>query len=158
MTMIHLTGEALFSLIKKHYPQASVQEETQQIYLVLKVEQKDYPVFLRIFDEAHLLQIIAFIPCSLDKATVNDMARLLHMLNKEIDVPGFGMDETSEIVFYRLMLPAQHKKMDSEQILEFLRATEQVCGMFTPPIEAIASGQLTLEEIMKKAQELEGES
>jgi hypothetical protein len=152
--MINMTPDALLTLLKKHYPDATIQEETQQVYTILKIDQKEYPLFLRVFDEGHLLQILAFIPCQLEKSAIPDMARLLHLLNKELDVPGFGMDEMAGVVFYRLMLPTPKKKIDSELLLAFLKTVEHVCQMFISPIEAIGLAQLSLEDILKKAQEL----
>lgn len=153
--MIDMTPEALLGLLKKHQYEANIQDETQQVYTILKVEQKEYPLFLRVFDEGHLLQMLAFIPCKLEKHVVSDMARLLHLLNKELDVPGFGMDEIAGVVFYRIMLPTPKKKIDSELVVAFLKTVEHVCQMFAAPIEAVGFGQATLEDILKKAQELE---
>ena len=154
--MINMTPEALLSVLKKnHYDDAAIQDETNQVYTILKMDQKEYPLFLRVFDDGHLLQMLAFIPCQLEKEVIPDMARLLHLLNKELDVPGFGMDEMAGVVFYRIMLPTPKKKIDSELLLAFLKTIEHVCQMFAAPIEAIGFGQATLEQILQKAQELE---
>jgi hypothetical protein len=101
-----------------------------------------------------LLQLLVFIPCQLQKEVIPDMARLLHLLNKELDVPGFGMDEMAGVIFYRLMLPTPNKKIEEELLGAFLRTVEQVCKMFSGPIEAVAMGATTLEEILTKAKEL----
>jgi hypothetical protein len=90
-----------------------------------------------------------------NQAVVADLARLLHLLNKELDVPGFGMDEMAGVVFYRLMLPTPKKKIDADLLLAFLKTVEHVCQMFSTPIEAISTGQMTLDEILAKAQEME---
>jgi hypothetical protein len=77
------------------------------------------------------------------------------MLNKELDVPGFGMDEIAGVVFYRLMLPTPNKKIDEELLLAFLKTIEQVCKMFATPIEAVGYGHTTLDEILQKTREME---
>lgn len=141
--------------MRKHNYEADIQEDTQQVYTILKIGGKEYPLFLRIFDDGHLLQMLAFIPSPLEKHIVSDMARLLHILNKELDVPGFGMDEMAGIVFYRLMLPTHKKKIEGELLIAFIKTIEQVCKMFAGPIEAVGYGQLTLEEILKKAQDMQ---
>ncbi len=152
--MINLTLEALITLLKKHDYEPSIQEETQQVYTVLNVEKKDYPLFMRIFDEGHLLQLLVFIPCELKKEAVSDMARLLHLLNKELDIPGFGMDEKAAVVFYRVMLPTPHKKIDSELLLAYVKTVEHVCQMFATPVEAVGFGHATLDQILQKAEEI----
>ena len=161
--------------------EADIQPDTQQVYTNFKINQKEYPLFLRVFDEGHLLQLLVFIPSHLEpneksvsnkkaksdapalsesqlKESTADLARLLHLLNKELDVPGFGMDEMAGVVFYRLMLPTPKKKIDEDLLLAYLKTAEHVCQMFSTPIEAVSSGQMTLDQILAKAHELEKSS
>ena len=65
------------------------------------------------------------------------------------------MDEMAGVVFYRLMLPTPKKKIESDLLLAFLKTIEHVCQMFANPIEAVTSGQMTLDQILAKAQELD---
>lgn len=178
--MINMTPEAILTFMRKSKYEADIQADTQQVYTIFKINQREYPLFLRIFDDGHLLQVLVFIPSHLQanerfalgkekglsagseesastnqRVTVADLARLLHLLNKELDVPGFGMDEAAGVVFYRLMLPTPKKKIDSELLLAFLKTAEHVCKMFSTPIEAVSSGQMTLNQILAKAQELD---
>lgn len=155
--MLNITPEALLAFMKKQKYEAAIQPDTSQVYTILKIDRKEYPLFLRIFEEGPLLQLLVFIPCPLEKEIAPDMGRLLHLLNKELDVPGFGMDENAGVIFYRLMLPAQAKKIDEELLTTFLKTTEHVCKMFSNPIEAVAFRHATLDEILKKAQEMEQE-
>ncbi len=168
--MINISTDSLLEFMRKNKYESDIQTDTGQVYTILKINQKEYPLFLRVFDEGHLLQVLAFIPTHLkqkdpqkstsesplnDKAVICDLARLLHLLNKELDVPGFGMDEMAGVVFYRLMLPTPKKKIDPDLLLAFLKTVDHVCKMFSNPIEAVSSGQMTLDQILTKAQELE---
>ncbi|MBA3722810.1 MAG: YbjN domain-containing protein [Parachlamydiaceae bacterium] len=153
--MINMIPADLLAYLRKNNYEADIQEETQQVYTILKISEKEYPLFLRIFDEGHLLQLLAFIPTPLPTEVVSDMARLLHLLNKELDVPGFGMDEIVGAVFYRLMLPTPKKKIDGEVLIAFIRTIEHVCKMFATPVEAVGHGQITLDDILKKINEME---
>lgn len=163
--MINMTPEAILTFMHKNKYEADIQADTQQVYTIFKIGEKEYPLFLRVFDEGHLLQLLVFIPSHLEpsesltndkqKTVLADLARLLHLLNKELDVPGFGMDETAGVIFYRLMLPTPNKKIESELLLAFLKTTEHVCQMFSTPIEAVSAGQMTLDEILAKAKEME---
>lgn len=155
--MINMTIDSLLNFMRQHEYEADIQADTQQVYTILKISNKEYPLFLRVFDEGHLLQLLVFIPFTLEKKLVPDMARLLHILNKELDVPGFGMDEMAGVVFYRIMLPTPKKKIDNELLAAFLKTVEQVCTMFAVPIEAIGYGKMTLDEILEKAQEAQPE-
>ena len=151
--MLSMKLSSILSYLKKNNYPAEIQEETQQIFMMLKLADKEYPAFVRVYDEGHLIQLLAFIPVSLEPEVVPDMARLLHLLNKELDVPGFGMDEIAGAVFYRLMLPAFQKKIEEDLLLAYLKTIEHVCKMFATPIEAVAHKLLTLEEIIQKAKE-----
>lgn len=174
--MINMTSDSILNFMQKNKYEADIQPDTQQVYTIFKNDQKEYPLFLRIFDNGHLLQLLVFIPCHLEPneefakgnpvkhhdlknpqqdAIVTDVARLLHLLNKELDIPGFGMDEMAGVVFYRLMLPTPKKKIDSDLLLAFLKTVEHVCQMFSTPIEALSSGRMTLNEILSKAREME---
>lgn len=177
--MINITPDTLLQFMKKHHYEADIQADTEQVFTIFKINKKEYPLFLRVFDEGHLLQLLVFIPSHLEpsdesssekkiphehsehlpkreqKVVLADLARLLHLLNKELDVPGFGMDELAGVVFYRLMLPTPKKKIDSEMLLAFIKTIEHVCQMFSTPIEAVSSGQMTLDQILAKAKEME---
>lgn len=155
--MINMTAESILDYMRKHHYDAEIQTDTQQVYTILKISEREYPLFLRIFDEGHLLQVLAFIPTPIEKEVIPDLARLLHILNKELDVPGFGMDEMAGVVFYRLMLPTPKKKIEGDLLIAFLKTVEQVCKMFAGPVEAVSQGLMTLEEILKKAQEMQAE-
>ncbi len=82
---------------------------------------------------------------------VADMGRLLHMFNKELDVPGFGMDELIGVVFFRCMIPS-HKHEIQEQIVEsYLSTFKTVCHSFSPAVEALAAGAITFDQMLAKA-------
>lgn len=155
--MINMTNQDLLSYLRKNQYEAEVQEETQQVYTIIKIGEREYPLFLRIVDDGHLLQMLAFIPCPLEKPIIPDMARLLHLLNKELDLPGFGMDEMAGVIFYRLMLPTPKKKIEGDLLLAFIKTIERVCEMFSNPIEAIGYGHMTLDEVLQKASEMDSE-
>jgi hypothetical protein len=42
------------------------------------------------------------------------------MLNKELDMPGFCLDETSMTVFYRLVLPTLNKELQEGSFEAFI--------------------------------------
>lgn len=148
--MVQLTKEAILAFMKKHNYTADIQNETGQVFTIFKMKNRECPVFLRIFEESQLLQILAFVPCPLEPKLVPDMARLLHLLNKEVDLPGFGMDELSGVVFYRLMIPAFNKKVDDDVLEGYLKTVKNVCELFLPAIETVAFGHATIDDIFNK--------
>ena len=65
------------------------------------------------------------------------------------------MDEMAGVAFYRLMLPTPKKNIEEDLLLAYLKTAEHVCQMFSTPIEAVSTGQMTLDQILEKAHDLE---
>ncbi len=150
--MIDLKLEPILKYLREQKYDANLQTETQQIYLIFKILQKDFPVFIRVFDSQDLLQLLVFMPCAFREKVAGDCARLLHLLNKELDLPGFGMDESSGALFYRLSIPFFGKTFDEKLLDGFLGSMKQLSETLYPAIEAVASGAATFEDILKKAE------
>jgi hypothetical protein len=134
-----------------HQPQ--LQKETNQVYIIFKQEGRDFPLFFRIFEGGELLQLLIFIPCSLRKTAANDLARLLVYLNKELDIPGFGMDESSSLVFFRVMIPAYDGGIPEKILDSMLSSIRTICQTFAPVVAAVATGTNTFEDVLKKIRE-----
>lgn len=143
--------------IQKHLQKNSInaefQKETNQLVIVLKIAEREFPLFIRIFEGGELLQILAFLPCTIKPKNMGDTGRLLHLLNKEIDVPGFGMDEESGVAFYRCMIPAKEHHIDAAIFDALLNAAQVVCTSFAAVIAAVAFGSVSFEEVIKKSKQ-----
>lgn len=150
--MINLTLEDIKSHLTSMKYDAHVQDQTQQVYTIIKDGEKEFPVFFRIFND-ELLQILVFIPCPVNPEKLADIARLLHLLNRELDIPGFCMDEKMGVIFYRCMIPVTGKKVPPKVFDSFLGAVETVCKSFTGAIEAVAYGAISVDDVLKKASE-----
>lgn len=151
MTTLNL--ENIQKILKKKKHDANIQQETQQVYTILKLGEREFPLFIRIYEQGDLVQLLAFFPCQLKTETLGDLGRLLHIFNKELDIPGFGMDEVASVVFFRCMIPMQKNKLDEQLLETFLNTVELACQTFSPTIEAISLGIVNLDEMIKKAQE-----
>ena len=139
-------------LVEKDVP-SELQKETNQLVLNLLIAQKECPLFIRIYEGNEMVQLLAFLPLQFKPNTVNDMARLLGFLNKELDVPGFGLDEDVGVVFFRAMIPVKEKLLEPTFLLGFLNAVQMACETFTPVIAAVAEGNRSFADIVKKAKE-----
>ena len=138
--------------------EAEIQKETNQLCILLKIADREYPLFIRIYEGEELLQLLSFLPCNTKTSTLADTARLLHLLNKEIDIPGFGMDESADVVFYRCMIPIKNKIIDESLFNSYLNASQVVCQSFSPVIAAVAYGAISYENVLAKAKENSGQS
>jgi len=148
--MIPLSLENVEKYLAAENIQTSLQNDSQQLYCIRKYGGLEYPLFLRVYDRETLLQLLLFFPLSIKSGTESDLARLLILINKEVDLPGFGMDETAGVVYYRLMLPSFEKKVQSELITTFLEAQERICRTFIGPIMMVSQGKATYQSILKQ--------
>jgi hypothetical protein len=148
----------LLEALKKLNFDPKIQPETNQIFLTFEHEGHEFPIFIRPLHDGELIQLLTFVPCSIDADKLQDVARFLHMLNKELDVPGFCMDEQSQTIFYRVVLPSLKKEFHPESLEALLNTSQVICKSFGTVIEALAIGALTLQEIIDKARSLEQEN
>lgn len=130
------------------------QKETDQVYVLFEVERQEFPLFFRIYEEESMLQLLIFFPFQLHADRFNAMARMLHFVNKEIDLPGFGMDEAVGLVFHRIMCPLFEKKIDTHLLKTYLEAAPKLCQKFFAPLAGTAMSHLSFEELIKKSQGL----
>lgn len=143
--------------IKQHFSsqkfEPELQKETNQLYIILKILARDYPLFIRIYEESHLLQLLVFIPAVIKKGVEGELARLLVYINKELDVPGFGMDETSSLVFFRVMIPTYEEQVHMQVLDSMLNSIQMICQTFSPAIATVSSGGATFADVLKKVKE-----
>lgn len=156
--MIDLTLDAIQKYLETLKLDVKRQPETDQLFVVFKYEDFEFPLFIRVFPDSQLLQFLLFIPFSTQPGTNAEVARLLHLLNKELDIPGFGMDESTKLIFYRIMIPATNSQIHSEIIKAYIGTVENVFKTFTPVIANVASGQAKFDEVLKKIKESQPKS
>jgi len=151
--MMKVNEESFLELLKEMGYEPELQKETNQIYCLVKHDKREYPLFIRFVHEGDLIQLLTFIPCSVKAEHNGDVSRFLHIVNKELDVPGFCLDEISTTVFYRLMVPTSKKEIQKDILEALLNTSKTVCTTFSPAIEAMAMGMMSLEDVLKKAKE-----
>lgn len=151
--MIALNNDAVIAFLKEKGLKAVLQPETDQVLVVLKVLSTEYPLFIRILTDGPVLQLLVFLPSPLKEETLAEISRLLHLLNKEMDIPGFGMDESSGVIFYRISIPALNKKIDTTLLETYINSIEVICRSFTPVIHNVSQGTMTFAAVQQKSLE-----
>lgn len=150
--MIPCRNESLEKFLKGQNLAPEFQKETGQIYVLFKIDGQDFPLFFRIYEGEELLQLLIFFPLQVPKHRFDPMARMLHLLNKEIDLPGFGIDEGVGLVFHRIVIPIFDKKIDTHLLESYLKAAPKICQQFFQAIAGTATSDLSFEDILKKSQ------
>jgi hypothetical protein len=151
--MIDLSNDAIVAFMTEKGYKSALQKQTDQVLVLLNIDGMEYPLFIRILEEGPVLQLLVFIPCNIKVETLSEVARLLHLLNKEMDIPGFGMDETAGVIFYRVSVPSLNKKVDTTLLLTYINSIELICKSFSPVIHNVSHVTMSFEAVLKKAQE-----
>lgn len=168
------TSEALFEFIKKNKFTCEIQKDL--VANTFQIGRKSFTLYLKAMDQGDVLQLLVFLPshlqpnkhfsatteetASLTNSISNlnpsaaDLSRLLLLLNKELDLPGFGLDELGGTVYFRLMLPTPKKRIDDELLMTYLKKIQHLCAIFSTPIEAISAGLMSLEQFLEKTKEM----
>jgi hypothetical protein len=136
--MIPLKNDDVVECLKKEGQKPEVEKESKQQYFTMKIVEKEVPVFFRIMGESSVLQMIAYPPTQIQEETFGEIARFLHILNKELDIPGFGMDEKTKLIFYRVVLPCLDEKIDERLISAYIKTIQNALTYFFAGIEAAA--------------------
>ncbi len=147
------TSEAIGKYLKEQGVDNRILNDTDQVSFVMELEGRQVPVFINVQSGGLTVQLMACIPYKMGPGTVNEVARLLHFLNKAIDAPGFGLDEDSDLIFYRVMIPARDCIIDMALFNNYLNTVQRVCQDFIVPIEPVAMGKVTFDEMKAKAED-----
>lgn len=145
-----LTQTHLFQFLKENQLDPVLQKETGQLYTLFNKNGVDVYIFYVITSQNRMLQLIAYLPYQLHEKTLSDVARMLHMLNKELDMPGFGMDETEKLMFYRSVLPCFDGKIEEKQLLAHIKTVQLACDSFMHAIGLVAAGSASINDFLKK--------
>jgi hypothetical protein len=139
--MLELKLPTILDHIKKEYSDAEIQEEHKQIALMLKLgekEEKNVPLFIGVLHDT-VVQMIAYLPYELKKDAAAEVGRFLHLLNKQLDVPGFGMDEESGLIFYRVVIPCLKPELEGELLDAYIRTIKTASASILEGIDAAAN-------------------
>ncbi len=148
--MVDLTLDEIYKYLNDRELRPTLQRQNNQVFITLQVKKMEVPLFFAVLGEGTLLQMIAYVPYTMHEKAISEAARLLHYVNREIDMPGFGMDEKDRLMFYRLVLACVDKKVD-ERLLELYIATTRVaCETFMEAIQLISSGTANFERVSKE--------
>lgn len=152
--MISLKLENFGKHLKEKGIAFDTQAESNQLLIINKIEHVEFPLFVRIMEESDLIQLLLFFPTKIKKETLSDLARALHLLNKELDIPGFGMDEKSDFVYFRALIPCNNNKCDPAIFDKYLNAVQMIGKSFLPLVAATSQGLINFEEVQKRLNDM----
>lgn len=152
--MVKLTNDSLLKHLEEKQLKPQLQQETNQIVMAFRLNNKDFPIFLRIADDEDFLQVLSFLPTKIKEGQHSPVARFLHHINNQVNLPGFSMDDQQDLVFYRIILPCPNREVNEQMLEKFLGAIFNVSNTFFPIISPLAEGEMAYKDSMKKLREL----
>lgn len=145
-----LTQNNLFTFLKESNFAPNLMKDSNQISFIAKVKEFEIPFFFAIRNEGALLQIIAYLSFQMREQTMGEVAKMLHFINKQLDMPGFGMDESAKLMFFRCAVPTNDKLMDKPLILGYISAMQVAIGSFIHSIGMVVAGSATVDALSSK--------
>ncbi len=138
MAKIKLKLEEIQSHLSKS-EKAELQEDNKQVAVMLKISDQEIPVFVGVLHEA-LVQMIAYLPFEIKKDAAGEVGRFLHLLNKQLDLPGFGMDEEAGLLFYRAVIPCLTAEVETELFDAYFKTLQNACQTVLEGIKQAEEG------------------
>lgn len=144
--MLKLNLPDLLEHVKQKKLEAQMQNK-EQIRVTFKVEGFEFPLFISVYEPTNVIQFLLFMPCGIAPDATNDIARLLLLLNKEIDLPGFGMYEDKGAIYYRCVLPTAKGEIEEGLFNKILLVIPQLGIICFPMIAKVASKHTSFEDM-----------
>lgn len=152
--MVKLTNQDLLKHLEEKQLKPQLQTETGQIVMAFRLNNKDFPIFLRIAEDEDFLQVLSFLPTKIKEGQHSAIARFLHHVNNQVNLPGFSMDDQQDLVFYRIILPCPDRVVNEAMLEKFLGAIFNVSNTFFPIVSSLAEATIPYKDAMKKLREL----
>lgn len=99
---------------------------------------------------------VAF-PFQYTEHAAGELARLILYFNKNIALPGFGLDEMNKLVFFRYSLPLAGLLAQRNLCIGIIGSFMLLIDSLTPQIEAVAQGATMVDTLRHTIQTLTGE-
>ena len=120
----------------------------EQLYITLDPDVKGRPRGVQLQyipvrasnDGDHLLQFVSSLPFELNASVAGDTARMVLLVNKVIELPGFGMSEIDTSIYYQHVHVCRKGHFEDETVGQLLSSILHYVDEFAPVVEEIAVG------------------
>lgn len=87
-----------------------------------------------------IIHLFSPYPFLVKEEAVGEMARLMMFLNKGLDTPGFGLDESSKLAFFRYGVLTYNGQQSAQLLMAIIGMIRLLMDTFTDQVEAVAGG------------------
>ncbi|MDP1834643.1 MAG: hypothetical protein Q8K75_01825 [Chlamydiales bacterium] len=96
-------------------------------------------------EEEQIFQLLVVLPFLVEPRMIGEVARLLLLLNKPLDLPGFGLDEVTRLTYFRHSLLTKKGHLSPRVMLAMVGTIAFLVESLMPQIELVANGSSTKE-------------
>jgi len=87
-------------------------------------------------------------PFRIEPATAQQVGSVLHFINRQLELPGFEMDEVDDLLFFRYVWVT--KSVDETLFKSLLGIIMMQLELFTETIERVATGSVTFNDLLEE--------
>lgn len=98
------------------------------------------------------LQFILTLPFLVDTRQIGEIARLILLLNKGMELPGFELSEVDHLIYFRHSFLVPEDQLDERILLTLTGMIEMIVDVFSDILESVATDAKTLREVVEEAQ------
>lgn len=96
------------------------------------------------------VQFETALPFNFSVSASQDVAAFLHFLNRQLELPGFEMDEGNRLILYRYVLLSSEDQLHTDLLKGIIGSITLLLDLFGEAIEKTAVGETTFNEILEK--------
>jgi len=130
----------------------------EQLYIILEADSQGRPRAMQLqyvpveasAHGDHLLQIVSTLPFQYNAGLAGDVARMILLVNKILELPGFGLSEADKACYYHYVHICPKGEINGPLLLDLLPTFIHYVDEFGPVIEDIASGNKTHQEAIEE--------
>jgi hypothetical protein len=100
----------------------------------------------------NFLQFACCLPFKVQESALWEMARMILLLNKGLELPGFELSEVDGIVYYRYVLPVVDNHVEETLLICLFGTIDFLVKGFTDKLEQIATGAKTAQQLVEESQ------
>lgn len=131
-------------------------ERERILEIILKVQELGQELSDNREDQQEFAKILFQVPFPfpIKEQSIQQIASMLLMLNRYLELPGFEMIEEERKLYYRYVLLTDTDKIDRKICLAIIGIIMVTLDLFTQPIELVASGEMTFNDLLDQVLKL----
>lgn len=132
----------LANLLARDKTNHRIDRETQAIELPTNDPSLPGNLYIRWDKQLPFVQLIQMSLLDIPEARIADVERAIVVLNNEIEMPGFGMDEAARRLYFRVVVAVVPPHgVDADTMYQLAQGTVRNARLYQPAFKAVVDGK-----------------